>query len=81
MHLHVLRTRRHFREVITIYEKQLFGDSLLCAAAAAAGLYPSDALDAAKCDAIMDCAGDFYVNARPSFMEKDETKKVLGKNR
>lgn len=44
-----------------------------------AGLYPSDDLAAAKCDAIMDCATDYYINIRPSFMEKDEAKKVRHK--
>ncbi|CAM9664742.1 unnamed protein product [Hapterophycus canaliculatus] len=40
------------------------------------GLYPSDPLDAAKCDAILDCATDFGTAARPSFIEKDEAKKL-----
>ncbi|CAM9452571.1 unnamed protein product [Ectocarpus sp. 6 AP-2014] len=40
------------------------------------GLYPSDDLAAAKCDATMDCATDYYINIRPSFMEKDEAKKM-----
>ncbi|CAN0518827.1 unnamed protein product, partial [Scytosiphon promiscuus] len=41
-----------------------------------AGLYPSDDLEAAKCDSVLDCATDFGINIRPSFMEKDQAKKV-----
>ena len=41
-----------------------------------AGLYPSDDLEAAKCDSVLDCATDFGVNIRPSFIEKDQAKKV-----
>ena len=44
--------------------------------AAALGLYPTDDLAAAKCDAIMDSSTDFSTSLRPSFMEKDEAKKV-----
>ncbi|CAB1115929.1 unnamed protein product [Ectocarpus sp. CCAP 1310/34] len=40
------------------------------------GLNPSDDLAAAKCDAIMDCVTDLHINIRPSFMEKDEAKKM-----
>lgn len=41
-----------------------------------AGLYPSDNLEAAKCDATIYSVTDFYVNARPCIMEKDQAKKV-----
>eukprot|EP00904_Undaria_pinnatifida_P002388 jgi/Undpi1/1214/HiC_scaffold_107.g14128.m1 len=40
------------------------------------GLYSSDDLGAAKCDAIIDCITDFYVNARQCITEKDQAKKV-----
>ncbi|CAN0112663.1 unnamed protein product [Scytosiphon promiscuus] len=40
------------------------------------GLYPSDSLDAAKCDAVMDCATDFWQHAVPVYMEKNEAKKT-----
>lgn len=41
-----------------------------------AGLYPTDDLEAARCDAIMDCTTDFYVNLAPSLREEDNAKKV-----
>lgn len=40
------------------------------------GLYPADDLDAAKCDAVMDCGTDLSGNVRPSMLEKDDEKKV-----
>nr|WEU39139.1 glutathione S-transferase [Saccharina japonica] len=40
------------------------------------GLYPSDNLEAAKCDAILDSATDFYINIRPAYIEKDQAKKL-----
>ncbi len=46
------------------------------AAAAGAGLYPTDDLEAAKCDAIIDSAVDFGINVLPSMRESDEAKKV-----
>ncbi len=46
------------------------------AVAATAGLYPTDDLEAAKCDAIMDSSVDFNMAIRPSFKEQDEAKKV-----
>ena len=45
-------------------------------AADAAGLYPTDGLEAAKCDAIMDSAVDFRAVIRPSYLEQDQAKKV-----
>lgn len=43
---------------------------------AASGLYPTDDVAAAKCDAIMDSSTDFSTNMRPSFLEQDAAKKV-----
>jgi len=43
---------------------------------AAAGLYPTEDLEAAKCDAIMDSAVDYRTVLLPSYMEQDEVKKV-----
>ena len=42
-----------------------------------AGLYPSDDLEAAKCDASMGCVADFYANVKPSITEEDQAKKVV----
>ena len=44
------------------------------------GLYPTDDLEAAKCDAVIDSIVDFGMRMRPTFMEKDEAKKVSGGN-
>ena len=41
------------------------------------GLYPSGDLEAAKCDAAIDLATDFYVNGMPYHKEKDPARKVL----
>jgi len=43
---------------------------------AGAGLYPTDDLEAAKCDAIIDSSVDFGINVLPSMYENDEAKKV-----
>lgn len=40
------------------------------------GLYPTDDLEAAKCDAVMACTVDLSMNMRPSFREQDEAKKL-----
>lgn len=39
-------------------------------------LYPTDGLEAAKCDAVMDCCTDLVDKLRPSLFEKDEERKV-----
>lgn len=44
--------------------------------ASASGLYPTDDLSAAKVDAIMDSFTDLGNTMRPSFRERDATKKV-----
>ncbi|WP_411024211.1 hypothetical protein, partial [Salmonella sp. s58408] len=40
------------------------------------GLYPSDDLEAAKCDAVLDSATDFFINLRPAYIENDQAKKL-----
>nr|ABR09273.1 glutathione S-transferase 3 [Laminaria digitata] len=40
------------------------------------GLHPSDDLEAAKCDAVLDAAVDFYINVRPAYTEKDQAKQL-----
>ena len=40
------------------------------------GLYPSDDLEAGKCDAVLESAVDVYINMRPAYQEKDQAKKV-----
>ncbi|CAM9289517.1 unnamed protein product [Ascophyllum nodosum] len=40
------------------------------------GLYPTDYLEAAKCDAILCSIGDMWMNIRPVLVEKDEAKKM-----
>lgn len=41
------------------------------------GLYPTDDLEAAKCDAIMDCTVDLVYKVIPILSGKDEAKKVI----
>ena len=40
------------------------------------GLYPTDYLEAAKCDAILGSTGDMYMRFSPMYVEKDEARKV-----
>ncbi|CAM9287721.1 unnamed protein product [Ascophyllum nodosum] len=40
------------------------------------GLYPTDDLEAAKCDAFLDSAVDFKANYYPAHIEKDEAKRA-----
>lgn len=51
---------------------------LRCGVALATGLYPTDDLEAAKCDAVMDCSPDFMGKVRPSYYEKGEKKVKMG---
>ena len=48
--------------------------------ASTAGLYPTDDLEAAKCDAIMDCTVDIRTAVIPSIREQDQAKKVSNDN-
>lgn len=40
------------------------------------GLYPTDYLEAAKCEAILGSIGDILINLRPVVFEKDEVRKT-----
>lgn len=59
-----------------MYVRRTAGYILWCFYSCVAGLYPSDELEVAKVDSLIDFAAEYLLAIQPAYFEKDPAKKV-----